>query len=213
MHIPDGFLDAKTWMSTVGASAVLVGCGIKKLKKEFDYKKIPLMGVVAAFIFAAQMINFPVAGGTSGHLIGALLAAVIMGPFSAMVIMSTILIIQCFIFMDGGVTALGANILNMGIIATWSGYYIYRLLDKKNAFRPLALFVGAWTSVVVAAVTASIEVAVSGTIPFGVVLPAMLFWHVIIGVGEGIITTLVISYVKKVKPEILENGGDGSEEI
>lgn len=213
MHIPDGFLDAKTWISTIGVSAVSVGYGIKKLKQEFDYQKIPLMGVMAAFIFAAQMINFPVAGGTSGHLIGALLAAVVMGPFSAMIIMTTILIIQCFIFMDGGITALGANVLNMGIIATWVGYYIYRLLDKKNAMRPLALFVGAWASVVVAALAASVELAVSGTIPLHVVLPAMVFWHVIIGTGEGIITILVISYVKKVKPEILEKGEKGSEEI
>lgn len=206
MHIPDGFLDVKTWVSTIGVSSVSVGYGIKKLKQEFDYKNIPLLGVLAAFIFAAQMINFPVAGGTSGHLIGALLAAAIMGPFSAMIIMSTILIIQCFIFLDGGVTALGANILNMGIIATWGGYYIYRLLDKENTLHPFALFVGAWVSVVMAALAASIQLAVSGTIPFSVVLPAMLFWHVLIGIGEGIITVLVISYVKKVKPEILENG-------
>jgi cobalt/nickel transport system permease protein len=207
MHIPDGFLDAKTWVSAVGVSTVSVGYGINKLKKEFDYQRIPLMGVVAAFIFAAQMINFPVAGGTSGHLIGALLAAAVMGPFSAMIIMTTILIIQCFIFMDGGITALGANVLNMGVIATWVGYYIYRLLDKKNILRPSALFVGAWISVVIAAVAASIELAVSGTIPLHVVLPAMVFWHVIIGVGEGIITVLVIAYVKKVKPEMLINGG------
>jgi cobalt/nickel transport system permease protein len=197
----------------MGISSASVGYGIKKLKQEFDYKKIPLMGVIAAFIFAAQMINFPVAGGTSGHLIGALLAAAIMGPFSAMIIMSTILIIQCFIFLDGGVTALGANILNMGIIATWGGYCIYRLLDKENALHPFALFVGAWVSVVISALAASIELAVSGTIPFSVVIPAMLFWHAIIGIGEGIITVFVISYVKKVKPEMLENGGNGNGEV
>ncbi|WP_369018582.1 energy-coupling factor ABC transporter permease [Thermatribacter velox] len=207
MHIPDGFLDTKTWVTTVGVSAIFLSYGISRLKREFDYRKVPLMGVVAAFIFAAQMINFPVAGGTSGHLIGALLAAVLAGPLEAMVIMSTILIVQCFVFMDGGVTALGANILNMALIATWVGYYVYRLLDRKNALQPWALFLGSWVSVVAAAVAASIELAVSGTIPLSVVLPAMLFWHLLIGVGEGAITLLVVSYVKKTRPEILFGEG------
>ncbi len=207
MHIPDGFLDTKTWVSTAGISVIFLGYVINRLKRGFDYRKIPLLGVVAAFIFAAQMINFPVAGGTSGHLIGALLAAVLVGPLEAVVIMSTVLLVQCFVFMDGGITALGANILNMALIATWVGYYVYRLLDRKSVFSPWALFWGSWVSVVAAAVAASLELAVSGTIPLRVVLPAMLFWHLLIGIGEGAITLLVVSYVKKARPEILFGEG------
>jgi cobalt/nickel transport system permease protein len=152
------------------------------------------MGVMAAFIFAAQMVNFPIVGGTSGHLIGAVLAAVTLGPWSASIIMAVILILQSLLFQDGGLTALGANILNMGVIAVFAGYGVYRLLDRYRAF---GLFAASWVSVMLAAGACAVELAVAGTIPLAVVLPAMLFWHAFIGVGEGLITAAVVEILSR----------------
>ena len=146
------------------------------------------MGVMAAFIFAAQMINFPIIGGTSGHLIGGVLAAVMLGPWAASIIMTTILALQALIFLDGGITALGANILNMAVIAVFAGYGIYLLIQRVWPNRTGTLvgtFVASWASVVLAAFACAIELALSGMAPFNVVVTAMLGWHVVIGLGGG----------------------------
>lgn len=201
MHIPDGFLDPKTWIGCSAVTAGMLGVAVKQTKEKLAEKQVPLMGVMAAFIFAAQMINFPIIGGTSGHLVGGVLAAVLFGPFTASVIMTVILLIQCFLFNDGGVTALGANILNMGIIAPFLGYAVFRALRGTGSV--IASFIAAWFSVVAAAAACALELAVSGTSPLGVALPAMLFWHLFIGVGEGVITAAVVGYLERVKSDLL----------
>lgn len=209
MHIPDGFLDAKTWVSLTAVSAAGIAIAAARTKKEGDEKRVPLMGVMAAFIFAAQMMNFPVAGGTSGHFMGGVLAALLLGPFTGILIMSTVLIVQCLVFQDGGLTALGANIFNMGIVGCAGGYYLYRLLDallqrpawmsKRNM---LMVFGSSWASIVLAAAACSAELAFSGTVPFNVSFPAMAGVHALIGIGEGLITVGVIGFVYKVRPDL-----------
>ncbi len=205
MHIPDGFLDAKTWGTLAVVSGGSLGFAISKVKKEINEKKLPLMGVIAAFIFAAQMLNFPISGGTSGHFLGGLFAAIILGPASGLLIMSLVLLVQCFIFQDGGVTALGANIFNMGIITSVFGYYLYKWLNRiiKKNYSPITVFIASWTTVVVASVICSFELAISGTIPLKVVLPVMTGFHMLIGIGEGLITVFIMEILRKAKPEIL----------
>jgi cobalt/nickel transport system permease protein len=208
MHIPDGFLNVATVATTCAVSAGGVGNAVRMVNKKLGEKQVPLMGVLAAFIFAAQMLNFPIAGGTSGHLIGAALAAILLGPWAAVLIMSCVLIAQCLIFQDGGLLALGANILNMGIIASFGGYYIYRLFTSvMGAGRRGTLvggFVAAWSSVLLASVACAVELAVSGASPFGVVLPAMVGFHALIGIGEGLITGAVLGLVLVTRADLLQ---------
>lgn len=194
MHIPDGFLDAKTWVTTGVLSAGTLAYALRRTRQTLQDRQVPAMGVMAAFIFAAQMVNFPIVGGTSGHLIGAVLAAVTLGPWSASIVMAVILILQSLLFQDGGLTALGANILNMGVIAVFAGYGVYRLLERH---RTAGVFVASWVSVMLAAAACAVELAVAGTIPLAVVLPAMLFWHAFIGVGEGLITAAVVEILAR----------------
>ncbi|MTV48686.1 cobalamin biosynthesis protein CbiM [Heliobacillus mobilis] len=205
MHIPDHFLSPTTW---IGASAISGGAlayAAKKTQKKLDERQVPWMGVMGAFIFAAQMVNFPVAGGTSGHLLGSMLAAVVLGPWPTMIIMSTILGIQCLFFQDGGITALGANILNMAVVGTWTGYGTYRLLLRLlpgTWGQKAAIFAGGWMSVFLASIVAAFELAFSDTLPLSLALPAMAGWHSLIGIGEGLITVAVIQYLLRVKPEL-----------
>jgi cobalt/nickel transport system permease protein len=208
MHIPDGFLDTKTWVTLGVISAGTVGLALRKASKRVGEKQIPMMGVLAAFIFAAQMLNFPVAGGTSGHLMGGVLAAILLGPLAGVLIMAIVLIIQCLIFQDGGLTALGANIFNMGVIGALVGYYLYLGLSRivagtRGTF--ISAFIASWLSIVLAAGVCASELALSGTVPLRVALPAMTGVHGLIGIGEGIITVAVLSLVFKVRPDLLES--------
>lgn len=208
MHIPDGFLSVATVASTCVVSAGGIGNAVRIANKKLGEKHVPLMGVLAAFIFAAQMLNFPVAGGTSGHLIGAALAAILLGPWASVLIMSCVLIAQCLIFQDGGLLALGANIFNMGIVASFSGYYLYRLaalfLGDSRRSKLVGGFVGAWGSVFLASIVCAIELAVSGASPMGIVLPAMAGLHALIGIGEGLITGAVLSLVLETRADLLQ---------
>ncbi|MCX5776546.1 MAG: energy-coupling factor ABC transporter permease [Candidatus Firestonebacteria bacterium] len=211
MHIPDGFLDLKTWVSTGIISAVIIGGAVRKVNKaigaEGDNEKIiPVMGVMGAFVFAAQMFNFPVAGGTSGHFMGGVLAALLLGPLTGLLILTTVLIVQCLIFQDGGLTALGANIFNMGFVGSYLGYYIYKILaiflpgpKQKMA----AIFIAGWFSIVLAAAACALELAFSGTVSLKIALPAMAGVHALIGVGEGLITVVVAGLIAKVRPDLL----------
>lgn len=210
MHIPDGFLDLKTAVATAAASTALLGYSIKQTKKQLEERQIPLMGVMAAFIFAAQMINFPIIGGTSGHLVGGVLAAVAFGPWTASLIITSILILQSLLFYDGGLTVLGANILNMAIIAPFLGYGVYRgvsLIIPNSFGRILAVFLAGWVSVLASAIAAAVELAVSGLADLQLVLSAMVFWHFFIGLGEGAITAAIVAYLTKVRPELVSKGG------
>lgn len=208
MHIPDGFLNVATVATTYAVSAGGVGNAVRVANKKLGERQVPLMGILAAFIFAAQMLNFPIAGGTSGHVIGAALAAILLGPWAGVLIMSCVLIAQSLIFQDGGLLALGANIFNMGIVASFSGYYIYRLVASLmgNGRRGTLVggFAAAWGSVFLASIFCAIELAVSGASPIGVVLPAMAGVHALIGIGEGLITGAVLGLVLATRADLLQ---------
>lgn len=206
MHLPDGFLDPKTWATMDVISAGAVGYAVKKTTERLDERQVPLMGVMAAFIFAAQMLNFPVIGGTSGHLLGGVLAAVLLGPWPAVLVMSAAFIVQALFFQDGGLLALGANIFNMGILGAVLGYYVYfgirNLLGGDRGIL-IGTFIASWLAVVLAASATALELAVSGTSPLRVVLPAMAGVHVVIGLGEAIITTAVVAFVLQVRRDLV----------
>ncbi len=209
MHIPDGFLSANTWIPAWFISIGGLGVFLRRTQEALKERMVPLMGVMSAFIFAAQMLNFPVIGGTSGHLLGGVLAAVLLGPYAGAVVIAVVLIAQCFIFQDGGITALGANILNMSFVGSAGGYFIYKgmrwLIKGAHGFIA-ATAIAAWSSVVLASAACAIELAVSNTSPFRIVFPAMIGIHALIGIGEAVITCLVIGYVKKVRPDLIYGG-------
>lgn len=201
MHIPDGFLDTKTWVSLTAVSAAGVAIALEKARTELDESKVPLVGITAAFLFAAQMVNFPVAGATSGHLNGGVLSAILFGPWVAVLIMATVNFIQAVFFQDGGITALGANLLNMGFVTSFLGYGLYRLFAGAGSrvIRRIGIFAAAWTAVVASSAAAALELAVSGTVPLGIALKAMVGWHSLIGIGEGIVTVTVLRYLTERK--------------
>lgn len=201
MHIPDGFLDLKTAAGAAVLAVAGVAVAVRQVHRELPPHKVPLLGVAAAFIFAAQMLNFPVAGGTSGHLIGGVLAAVLLGPAAAVVVMTAVLVVQCFLFQDGGVSALGANVFNMAVLAPVVGYGIYRLMHRLGLIAAAA-FAG-WCSTVAAAISCAGQLALSGTVAWAAAFPAMTTVHMLIGIGEGLITALVLAAVMKTRPELL----------
>lgn len=208
MHIPDGFLSTNTWVTMWIVSAGGLGFCIKKTKEFLRDKMVPLMGVMSAFIFAAQMLNFPVMGGTSGHLLGGVLAAALLGPWAGAIVIACVLVAQCLIFQDGGLTTLGANIFNMSIIGTIGGYFVYRLIAKAVGGTRgvmIGVAVAAWLSVVVASSVCAVQLALSGTSPLGIALPAMAGVHALIGIGEAIISSLVVAFVLKVRPDLVYN--------
>lgn len=207
MHIPDGFLDTKT----LAASAVFASTGVlvalSRARVSLPPSRVPLLGMTAAFIFAAQMVNFPVLGGTSGHLIGSVLACVLLGPSGAVIALTSVLLVQAFLFADGGILALGANVLNMGVAAPIGGYTLYRMVSRVVPGRKGQLFaagIAAWGSIVFASVLCAGELAWSGTVHWQVVFPAMVGVHSLIGIGEALITVLVLSAVMGVRPELLD---------
>jgi len=208
MHIPDGFLSLGVSLVCWALAVVGVGVALWRSREALGERQVPLMGVLAAFIFAAQMLNFTVAGGTSGHLIGGALAAILLGPWAGIVTMTTVVGIQALLFQDGGLLVMGANILNMGIVATLVGYGVYRGMRVLAQRQRWGLFVGgfaaAWSSVVIAAVATAVQLGFSGTSPLGVVLPAMAGVHVLIGVGEGLITVGALTLLATVRRDLLE---------
>jgi cobalt/nickel transport system permease protein len=162
--------------------------------------------VTAAFVFAAQMLNFPVAGGTSGHFLGAALAAVLLGPWLACVVLAVVLLVQAFLFADGGITALGANVLNMGVIGGLGAGLLLaaarRVLPRTRTAFLAATAVAAWASVVLGAAACAVQLAISGTVGLGTVLPAMVGVHMLIGVGEAVITVAAVSAVLATRPDL-----------
>jgi len=208
MHIPDGFLDLKTWGGLAAVSAGTVGWAVARTNKTLGERQVPVLGVSAAFIFAAQMLNFPVAGGTSGHFLGGALAAILLGPASGILVMTTVLLVQCLVFQDGGLTALGANIFNMGVLAVFAGWGTYALLARRNNGTSRAgAFLAGLVSVVLAASACALELAFSGTVPLGVALPAMGGVHVLIGIGEGLITVAALELIFRVRPDLIASIG------
>ncbi len=208
MHIPDGFLNAATLAGTGALSFAGIANAVRLAGARIGEKQIPLMGIMAAFVFATQMLNFPVVGGTSGHLMGAALCALLLGPWSAVIIMTLVLAAQALIFQDGGLLALGANILNMGVIGGLGSYMTFRLLSRISRGNRLlnigAVFLAAWLSVVLAAAACAVELALSGTSPLTVVLPAMTAVYALIGIGEALITLAVLGLIKTSRPDLLD---------
>jgi cobalt/nickel transport system permease protein len=207
MHIPDGFVSVGTAAVAYVGAAAAVGYSARRTGRELGEREVPLMGTIAAFIFAAQMINFPVAGGTSGHLLGGALVAILLGPWAGTLIITAVLAVQALLFQDGGLLALGANVLNMAVVGVWSAYGIYalakRLLPPRTAMW-VGGFAAALLSVVLASLMAALELAVSGMAPLGVIVSAMGAVHVLIGLGEGLITTAVLAFLAATRRDLLE---------
>jgi cobalt/nickel transport system permease protein len=182
---------------------------LKKAKQGLSEREVPLVGVTASFIFAAQMINFPVAGGTSGHFLGAALASILLGPWLSYIVMSLVLVLQCLGFADGGLTALGSNVVNMGLIGGLGSYPVFRLLQAlfpaNNRGFLLAAAIAAWFSVVMASMACAVELGLSGTSPFSLVIPSMAGFHALIGIGEALITTAVLSAVLAARSDLIRS--------
>jgi cobalt/nickel transport system permease protein len=207
VHIPDGFLDAQVALVCAVPAAAAVGVALRRADVALDERRVPLLGVTAAFVFAAQMLNFPVAGGTSGHFMGAALAAVLLGPWLACLVLAVVLGVQAFLFADGGITALGANVLNMGVLgALVVGGLMYaarRVLGERREVLLGVSAVGAWLAVMAGAAATAVELAVSGTVPLATVLPAMLGVHALIGVGEAVVTVAAVGAVLATRPDLI----------
>ncbi|NJN17247.1 MAG: cobalamin biosynthesis protein CbiM [Oscillochloris sp.] len=206
LHIPDGFLSVPVsliwWVLTILA----VGLAVRNINGSLNERQIPLMGVMAAFIFAGQMLNFPVLGGTSGHLLGGALAALLLGPWGGILVMACVVALQALLFQDGGLLALGANIFNMGVATALVGYYLgmplLRAFGGKSWGLVVTGFITAWLSVMVAALLTSIQLVFSG-LSAAVVFPAMMFVHTFIGIGEGLITVAALAFVVSTRPDLV----------
>jgi cobalt/nickel transport system permease protein len=208
LHIPDGFLNIPVTIVTWICAIALIAVCLKQVQSDYQERAVPLMGVCAAFIFAAQMINFPIPGGTSGHLLGGTLAGVLLGPWAGSLVMVVVFIVQAFLFQDGGVTALGANMFNMGLIGTFGGYYLYRTIRYaigRDSLKGILTgsAIAAWMSVFVAAIICAFQLAISGAVPLPVAVSTMAFWYVAIGIGEAIITVIAVSYIFKTRPDLI----------
>lgn len=209
MHVPDGFLDAPTSIATGVVAAGAIAVSLRGARRELDDKTAPMAGLVAAFIFATQMLNFPVAAGTSGHLMGGAIAAVLVGPYTGVLCLSVVFLVQSLLFADGGVTALGTNIVLMGITTAVVGWVVFKgllaVLPKRLPMVPIAAGVGAFVSVPAAALLFVGLYAVGGTvdIPLGSLATAMIGVHLLIGIGEGIITFLAVGSILAVRPDLV----------
>lgn len=209
MHIPDGFIDAGTSVAAGVAAAGGVGVSLKKASQTLEDKQAPLAGLVAAFVFAVQMLNFPVAAGTSGHLLGGVLAAVLVGPWAGVVCVALVLLVQALFFADGGLSALGLNVLNMAVVGTLGGYAAFvairGILKKTRPMVALASAIAAGISVVMASFAFFVEYALGGVgdASLRAVFVAMIGVHVLIGIGEAVITGLTVSAVLAVRPDLV----------
>lgn len=208
MHVPDGFFNVAVSISAGAVAAAGIAVCLRGARRELDDRTAPMAGLVAAFIFAVQMLNFPVAAGTSGHLLGGTLAAILVGPYTAVLCMAVVLLVQGFFFADGGLTALGVNITLMGIVAVAVGWTVFRLITRSTRSRGVvvaASFVAALVSVPAAALAFTLLFWVGGTAPIevGTVAAAMGGVHVLIGVGEGLITAVTVSTVLAIRPDLV----------
>ncbi len=208
MHIPDGFLSTLVSIALWVFSAIVIAYALRRVSRDLKERAVPLMGVLAATIFAGQMLNFSVTGGTSGHLLGAALATILLGPWAAVVVMTTVVSIQALVFQDGGLLALGANLFNMAVIGVAVSYFAYRTVQRLARGKPWGTFVGgfaaAWLSIVVAALACALELALSGTSPANVAVPAMGGIHALIGLGEGLITLGALALIGAARRDLLQ---------
>ena len=214
MHIPDGFLSVLVSVVMWIASVIVIAVAIRQLNGSLSEKDIPLMGVMAAAIFAGQMLNFTVVGGTSGHLLGAALATILLGPWAAVIVMTTVVGTQALIFQDGGLLALGTNIFNMAIIGVFVSYGVDQILrrwlgeDLKGVM--IRGFAAAWGSIFIASLAVALELAISGTSPANIAVPTMAGIHALIGIGEGLITLGALSFIFAARSDLLKTGNAGT---
>ena len=207
MHIPDGFLSNRVALSLDALSGATILYAVRRVKVEAAGRLIPLMGVLGAFVFAAQLLNFPVLGGTSGHLVGGTLLAILLGPLAGLLTMSTVIIAQALFLQDGGIVALGANIFNIGTVTTFGGYALFCLLGgHKSEGRQLgaAAFSAGWLALMLSAVCCACELGLSGAIALRVGLPAMAGYHALIGIAEGGLTAGVLVFLARVRPDLID---------
>jgi cobalt/nickel transport system permease protein len=211
MHIPDGFLSVGVSVVFWVVSIVLVGIALRKTNQTLRERQVPLMGVLAAAIFAGQMLNFSVTGGTSGHLVGAALATILLGPWPALLVMTSVVSVQALLFQDGGLLALGANIFNMGVVGVFVSYAVYSLLMRVFKKQSWGIFVSgflaAWCSIFIAALACALELAISGTFPASVSVPAMGAIHALIGIGEGLITVGALAFLYATRKDLFSAEG------
>jgi len=213
MHIPDGFLSVAVsiifWIVSVG----VVGIALRQTNRTLGERQVPLMGVLAAAIFAGQMLNFAVSGGTSGHLLGAALATILLGPWPAVLVMTTVVAVQALLFQDGGLLALGANMFNMAVVGVFVAYAVYtllrRLLGGGRGMLLVSGFLAAWASIFIASLSCALQLALSGTSPANVTVPAMGMIHALIGIGEGLITVGALALIVSARPDLLSLGKTG----
>jgi cobalt/nickel transport system permease protein len=209
MHIPDGFLTPPVWAALDVGAMPVVGYFLRRTQRTFEQSRIPLLGVLGAFVFAAQMINFPIWTGTSGHLVGGALLALTLGPSAAVVVMTAILVVQSLVFQDGGLLALGANVLNMAVIGVWAGYLPAMLLARGTGSRRLAAFIGGWLSLMAGALLASIELWISQVAPPAPLFTSMLGLHALTGLAEGSITAASLVAIEKLNPGFVHAAAAG----
>lgn len=203
MHIPDGFLSPAVW-ATLDAAAVpaLAWCA-RRSRARIEEKRVPLLGVMGAFVFAAQVVNFPIAPGTSGHLAGSALLAMLFGPATAALVMAAILLVQALLFQDGGITALGANFINLGLIGTFCGYAPYVLSMRAGGrFRAAAVFFGGWLAVVAGSAAVALELGWSRMAPPGVLFASLVGIHAVTGIAEGALTLAALRIIEKLAPGV-----------
>jgi cobalt/nickel transport system permease protein len=214
MHIPDGFINAPTSLAAGAVAAGGVGVSLRRAAETLQEKQAPLAGLVAAYIFAVQMLNFPVAAGTSGHLLGGALAAILVGPWAGALCVSVVLLVQGLLFADGGLSALGLNIVNMALVTAWGGYAVFlllrRALPRTRTSVTISAGVAAGISVVLASLAFVVEYAIGGNggASVGTVFAAMVGVHTLIGIGEGIITALTVGVVLGVRPDLVYGAAD-----
>jgi cobalt/nickel transport system permease protein len=214
VHVPDGYLDAATTAGTAALATAGVALALRGARRELDERTAPMAGLTAAFVFAVQMMNFPVAFGTSGHLIGGALTAVLVGPWTAVLCMTVVLLVQGLVFADGGLTALGTNISLMGLVAIAVGYGVFvglrRVLPAGRTGVLAAAGAGAFLSVPVAALAFVLLFGIGGVadVPLGSVAAAMVGVHLLIGLGEAVITVAVLSAVTAVRPDLVRGARD-----
>ena len=208
LHAADRFLAVPVSLLFWAITLVVLAIAVRQTNRTLDERSIPLMGVTAAFIIAAQMFNFQVAGGTSGHLLGGVLAAILLGPWAGTLVMACVVAVQALVFSDGGLVVMGANIFNMGIVGTLGGFAVYRVLCRlmggEDRARVPASGIAGWVSVMGAAFMMSVQLAVSGTSPAELVFPVMLGTHALIGIGEALITAAAIAFIARTRPDLLD---------
>jgi len=206
VHIPDGFLDLKTCLGSYCAAGAGLTLAMRRIRASGSDKTVPLLGVMSAFLFAGQTVNFPIGSGISGHLLGSTLAAIVLGPSGAALVVATVLLVQCVLFQDGGITTFGANFLNLGLVGVGTGYFVFQFLARwVRSARGLVLpaAIASWFSALCAAVACAIELAGAGTVKLPVILPPLLVAHAVIGLGEAAITAAMISFLARVRPDLI----------